>query len=188
MSMTLLFGSMFAGISILFDRQFGFLKEIMVSPVDRTSIVIGRIFAGMTSGVIQAFFILLISILMGVRVTNPMGLVLSIPFILVIAISFVGLGISLASRIEDMHGFQMIMNFLVMPTFLLSGALFPVDKLPAWLAGITYLDPLTYGVDGLRGLIIGSSHLPIILDFGVLSAFCIAMIILATYLFSKTEV
>ncbi len=187
-SMTLLFGSMFAGVSILFDRQFGFLKEIMVAPVDRTSIVIGRIFAGMTSGVIQAFFILGISILMGVRVPNPIALLYSIPFILLIAMSFVGLGISLASKIEDMHGFQMIMNFLVMPTFLLSGALFPVDKLPAWLAGITYLDPLTYGVDGLRGLLIGSSHLPVIVDFAVLGAFCVAMILLATHLFNKTEV
>ncbi len=187
-SMTLLFGSMFAGVSILFDRQFGFLKEIMVAPVGRTSIVIGRIFAGMTSGVIQAFFILGISIFMGVRVPNPISLIYAIPFILVIAMSFVGLGISLASKIEDMHGFQMIMNFLVMPTFLLSGALFPLDKLPAWLAGISYLDPLTYGVDGLRGLIIGSSHLPIIVDFAVLGTFCSAMILLATYLFNKTEV
>ena len=187
-SMTLLFGSMFAGISILFDRQFGFLKEIMVSPVDRTSIVIGRIFAGMTSGVIQAFLILGISILLGVRIANPIGLLVSVVFVLLIAISFVGLGISIASRIEDMHGFQMIMNFLVMPTFLLSGALFPLDKLPPWLAAISYLDPLTYGVDGLRGLIIGTSHLPIIMDFAILGTFCIAMVALATQLFNKTEV
>ncbi len=187
-AMTLLFGSMFAGVSILFDRQFGFLKEIMVSPVDRTSIVIGRIFAGMTSGVIQAFFILAISILMGVRISNPLGLLASVAFILLIAVSFVGLGITIASRIEDMHGFQMIMNFLVMPTFLLSGALFPLDKLPVWLAFISYLDPLTYGVDGLRGLIIGTSHMPVILDFAILGCFCLAMIALATHMFNKTEV
>ena len=187
-AMTLLFGSMFAGISILFDRQFGFLKEIMVSPVGRTSIVIGRIFAGMTSGVVQAFFILVISIFMGVKVASPLGLLASVIFILLIAMSFVGLGISVASRIEDMHGFQMIMNFLIMPVFLLSGALFPLDRLPAWLAGITYLDPLTYGVDGLRGLIIGTSQLPLILDFAVLGVFCFSMILLATYMFNKTEV
>lgn len=187
-AMTLLFGSMFAGVSILFDRQFGFLKEIMVSPVDRTSIVVGRIFAGMTSGVFQAFFILAISILMGVRIANPIGLLASVVFILLIAMSFVGLGITVATRIEDMHGFQMIMNFIVMPTFLLSGALFPLDKLPPWLAGISYIDPLTYGVDGLRGLIIGTSHLPLIIDFAILSGFCVAMILLATYMFKKTEV
>jgi len=187
-AMTLLFGSMFAGVSILWDRQFGFLKEIMVAPVDRTSIVIGRIFAGMTTGVLQAFFILGISMLMGVRITNPLGILASIAFIVLIAMSFVGLGISLACKIEDMHGFQLIMNFLVMPTFLLSGALFPLDKLPAWLAAISYIDPLTYGVDGLRGLIIGTSHLPVLLDFGILSCFCIAMILLARYLFNRTEV
>ncbi len=186
--MTLLFSSMFAGVSILWDRQFGFLKEIMVTPVSRTSIVIGRIFAGMTSGVIQAFFILGISVLMGVRIANPLGILASVAFIVLIAMSFVGLGISLASRIEDMHGFQLIMNFLIMPTFLLSGALFPLDKLPAWLAGISYIDPLTYGVDGLRGLIIGTSHLPVVLDFCVLGCFCISMILLASHLFSKTEV
>jgi len=187
-AMALLFSSMFAGVSILWDRQFGFLKEIMVAPVERTSIVIGRIFAGMTSGVIQAFFILAISVLMGVRLADPINILASIVFIMLIAMSFVGLGISIASKIEDMHGFQLIMNFLVMPTFLLSGALFPLDKLPAWLTGISYFDPLTYGVDGLRGLIIGTSHLPVLLDFAILSGFCIAMIFLARHLFNKTEV
>jgi len=188
MAMTLLFGSMFAGVSILWDRQFGFLKEIMVAPVDRTSIVIGRIFAGMTTGILQAFFILGVSILMGVSITGPVGLLASVGFIFLIAIAFVGLGISVASKIEDMHGFQMIMNFIVMPTFLLSGALFPIDQLPAWLAGLSFLDPLTYGVDGLRGLIIGTSQLPVIVDFAILGCFCLAMIALATYLFRKTEV
>ena len=187
-AMGLLFSSMFAGVSILWDRQFGFLKEIMVAPVGRTSIVIGRIFAGMTSGVIQAFFILGISLLMGVRITSLPGLLASVAFIMLIAMSFVGLGISIASRIQDMHGFQLIMNFLVMPTFLLSGALFPLDRLPAWLAGLSYIDPLTYGVDGLRALITGTSHLPVLLDLGILGGFCLAMILLATYLFKKTEV
>ncbi|MBN2043328.1 MAG: ABC transporter permease [Candidatus Aenigmarchaeota archaeon] len=187
-AMGLLFSSMFAGVSILWDRQFGFLKEIMVAPVDRTSIVIGRIFAGMTSGVIQAIFILCISLLMGVRIVNPLGLVASLAFIMLIAMSFVGLGISIASKIEDMHGFQLIMNFLIMPTFLLSGALFPLDRLPAWLAAISYLDPLTYGVDGLRSLIIGTSHFPVIVDLAVLGGFCLAMILMARHLFNKTEV
>jgi len=187
-AMTLLFGSMFAGISILFDRQFGFLKEIMVSPVDRVSIAIGRIFAGMSSGVIQASFILCISILLGVKIASVTGLLFSVVFIVLIAMSFVGLGICIASKMQDMHGFQMIMNFIIMLTFLLSGALFPVDRLPTWLASISYLDPLTYGVDGLRGLIIGSSHLPVSVDLIVLCVFCTGTILLATYLFNRTEV
>jgi len=186
--MGLLFSSMFAGISILWDRQFGFLKEIMVAPVSRTSIVIGRIFAGMTSGVIQAFVILGASLLLGVQFSSIIGVFASVVFIFLIAMSFVGVGISFASKMEDMQGFQLIMNFLIMPAFLLSGALFPLSGLPPWLATIAYLDPLTYGVDGLRGLIIGTSHFPIVLDLGVLAAFSLAMILLARYLFSKTEV
>jgi ABC-2 type transport system permease protein len=94
----------------------------------------------------------------------------------------------MASKMEDMHGFQLIMNFLIMPTFLLSGALFPLDKLPGWLAALAYIDPLTYGVDGLRGLITGISHLPVLLDLVVLAGFSLAMILLARHLFNKTEV
>ena len=188
MGMTLLFSSMFAGVSVLWDRQFGFLKEIMVAPVSRTSIVLGRVFAGMTTGVFQAFFILGVSVLMGVEITNIMGVLASVIFILLISMSFVGMGISFASRMRDMQGFQLIMNFLVFPIFMLSGAFFPLDNLPAWLATLSYIDPLTYGVDGLRGLITGVSHLPILLDFGVLAGFSVAMILLATYLFRKTEV
>jgi ABC-2 type transport system permease protein len=187
-AMGLLFSSMFSGISILWDRQFGFLKEIMVAPVGRTSIVVGRIFAGMTSGVIQALFILGISIALGVKIPNIFGLLASVIFILLIAVSFVGLGISFASKMQDMQGFQLIMNFIVFPTFLLSGALFPLDKLPSWLAALTYIDPLTYGVDGLRGLMTGVSHLPVLLDLGILAGFSLAMIMLATHLFNKTEV
>jgi ABC-2 type transport system permease protein len=187
-AMALLFSSMFAGVSILWDRQFGFLKEIMVAPVSRTSIVLGRMFAGMTIGIIQAFAILLISVLLGVRITSLEGVMASILFIILIAMSFVGVGISLASRMRDMHGFQLIMNFLIMPTFMLSGALFPLDNLPVWLAALSYINPLTYGVDGLRGLITGVSHLPVLIDLGILSAFCIFIISLARYLFNKTEV
>jgi len=109
-------------------------------------------------------------------------------FIVLIAMSFVGLGISFASKMEDMQGFQLIMNFIIFPAFLLSGALFPLASLPTWLAALSYLDPLTYGVDGLRGLLIGTSHLPVIMDLGILAAFCLAMILLARHLFNKTEV
>lgn len=187
-AMALLFSSMFAGVSILWDRQFGFLKEIMVAPVSRTSIVFGRMFAGMTTGVIQAFFILGISVLMGVQITSIPGVLTSVVFIMLISMSFVGIGISFASVMEDMHGFQLIMNFLIMPTFLLSGALFPLDNLPPWLAALSYLNPLSYGVDGLRGLITGISHLPALLDFVILAGFCVAIILLARHLFNRTEV
>lgn len=187
-AMVLLFSSMFAGISVIWDKQFGFLKEIMVAPVSRTSIVLGRILGGMSTGVIQGIAILLLSILLGFKAVSMPGLLLSLIFIVLISTAFVSVGLAFASRMEDMQGFQLIMNLFIMPVFLLSGALFPLDNLPAWLAGLSYINPLTYGVDGLRGLLIGVSHFPLIADFIVLFGFCIAMILVGTYLFSKTEI
>lgn len=187
-AMVLLFSSMFAGISVLWDRQFGFLKEIMVAPVSRTSIVLGRVAAGITTGILQAVAILLLSIVMGFSVASAAGVLLSLVFIILISSSFVALGLAFASRMEDMQGFQIIMNFFIMPVFLLSGALFPLNNLPAWLAALSYINPLTYGVDGLRSSLIGIAQLPLPLDFGVLLAFCMVMIGLGTYLFSKTEI
>ena len=126
-AMTLLFSSMFAGISVLWDKEFGFLKEILVAPVSRVSIVLGKVSAGMTTGVIQAFIILGISMLLGVEITGIAGVLASVIFILLISMSFVSLGIAFASRMRDMQGFQIIMNFLIMPIWILSGAFFPRD-------------------------------------------------------------
>jgi len=187
-AMTLLFSSMFAGISILWDRQFGFLKEILVAPVSRFSIIIGRVLAGMTTGVIQAMVVLAISLLLGVPIYNVFGVLISFVFILLISMSFVSLGIAFASRMNDMQGFQLIMNFIIFPVWMLSGAFFPLDGVPGWLLTLSYLDPLTYGVDGLRLSLIGVSHFPWILSVGVLAVFSVVMISLGAYLFSKTEV
>jgi len=187
-AMTLLFSSMFSGISVIWDRQFGFMKEILVSPIRRVSIVSGKVLAGMTTGVIQAIIILGISLLLGVKITSISGVLFSFVFILLISMSFVSLGIAFASRMQDMHGFQMIMNFLIMPIWLLSGAFFPLNGLPSWLLTLSYLDPLTYGVDGLRSSLIGVSQIPLFINIGVLVGFSVAMIILSSYLFSKTEV
>ena len=187
--MVLLFSSMFAGISVLWDKQFGFLKEIMVAPVSRVSIVLGRIVAGITTGMIQAVLILMIAVLfLGVHMPDIPGLFYLLAFIVLISVSFVGLGISFASRMRDMHGFQLIMNFLIMPLFLLSGAFFTITSLPGWLSALAHINPLMYGVDGLRTALIGFGQLPIIIDFAVLLAFAVAMISLGTYLFKKTEI
>lgn len=186
--MVLLFSSMFAGISVIYDRQFGFLKEIMVAPVSRTSIVLGRIAAGITTGVFQAVAILLLSMLMGFDVLSPGGVLVSLVFIVLISTAFVATGISFASRMEDMHGFQLIMNFFIMPVFLLSGALFPLSNLPGFLVMLSYINPMTYGVDGLRSSLIGVAHLPLLLSFGVLLGFSLVMVGIGTYLFSKTEI
>lgn len=186
--MTLLFSSIFAGLSILWDRQFGFLKEIMVAPVPRFSLVLGRIAGGMTTTILQALSILLIAHLFGFRVKSLVGFLLSLIFMGLVGVGFVGMGVAFASKMEDMHGFQLVMNFIIIPIFFLSGALFPLEGLPSWLSSLMYLDPLTYGVDGLRKALLGVSHFPILLNFTVLIAFCLGMLCLGAYFFSHCEV
>ncbi len=185
--MTMLFTSMFAGISVLWDREFGFLKEIMVAPVNRISIVIGRIVGGATTSVLQGCLILGISILMGFKISGISAFLLSVVFMLLISSTFIGLGLIFASKMRDIHGFSLIMNFVIFPIFFLSGALYPLKNLPVWIQYLSYLDPLTYGVDGLRGVLIHVSSFSILFDFAVLVGFSIVMIFLGAYFFEKSE-
>ena len=186
--MTLLFDSLGSGLSIIWDKQFGFLKEILVAPVDRLSIVAGKILGGVTTALIQGILILLISLVIGVKITGFVGFLSAMVFMILIAVSFVCLGLIFASKMEDMHGFQLITRLFAFPVFLLSGAFFPLDNLPVWLQYLTYMNPLTYGVDGLRHSLIGITQFSVTLDLLVLVCFCTLMIILSTYLFSGIEV
>jgi ABC-2 type transport system permease protein len=185
--MGMLFTSMFAGISVLWDREFGFLKEIMVAPVNRVSIVLGRIAGGTTTALVQGVLLLLISLFMGFRIAGILPFLLSVVFMILIATTFIGLGLIFASRMRDMQGFSLIMNFVIFPLFFLSGALFPVDNLPELIRYISYIDPLTYGVDGMRGVLIGVSSLPIIYNFAISISFSLFMIFLGAYFFEKSE-
>ena len=186
--MVILFTSIFAGISVIWDRQFGFLKEIMVSPVNRLSIMLGRTIGGVTVSIFQGLLIFGISLLIGFSVTNISGILFTLIYMFLISTIFVSIGTSFASKMQDMQGFQLIMNFFIFPIFLLSGALFPLSALPSWLLAITYINPLTYGVDGIRGSLIGINHFPLLVDAGVLLAFSVAFVALGSYLFGKTEV
>ena len=186
--MTLLFSSTFAGLSVLWDREFGFLKEIMVAPVSRLAIVLGRTAGGVTTAIIQAMIILLSGIILGMKAPGLLGLLLSLVFMVLIASTFIGLGLAFASKMKDMSGFSLIMNFLIFPLFFLSGALFPLDRFPPAIRFLSYLNPLTYGVDGLRYSLIGVSTFPPALDFIVLAVSCAAMLGLGAYLFETSEV
>ena len=186
--MTLLFSATFAGLSVLWDREFGFLKEIMVSPVSRIAIVLGRTAGGLTTGILQAIIILLSGILLGMKVPSLEGFLLSLVFMILIAATFIGLGLAFASKMEDMSGFSLIMNFLIFPLFFLSGALFPLERFPAAIKVLAYVNPLTYGVDGLRYCLIGVSAFSPVTDFAVLGIGCLAMLFLGAYLFETTEV
>jgi len=186
LSMVLLFASVFSGVIVIVDRQFGFLKETLVAPVKRTSIVIGKALGGATAAVFQGVIILGIALLLGVNISFA-NILLAFLLMLLISFGFVALGIAIASVMEDMHGFQLIMNFMIMPMFFLSGALFPLDTAPDVIQYISYVDPLTYAVEALRYLLMGSSIMPISLSISVLAAFSIIFTVVAAYLFGRIE-
>jgi ABC-2 type transport system permease protein len=188
LGMTMLFSSMSAGISVLWDKEFGFLKEIMVAPVRRSAIILGRIAGGVTTALIQGVLILILSLFLGFKIANFSGFILALFFMLLIGIGFIGFGVAIASKMEDTQGFSLIMQFIVFPIFLLSGAFFPVANFPGWIRSIAYLDPLTYGVDGLRSSLIRFSQFPLTLDLIILLIFGALMIALGSWLFSKTEI
>lgn len=188
--MTMLFSSMFAGISVLWDKEFGFLKEVMVAPVSRLSIVLGRTAGGSTVSVMQGMLILALSTLLGFNIRGVIPVILAVLFMGLISFTFIGLGLIFASRMRDLQGFSLIVNFVMFPIFLLSGALFPVKALPPWLIPVCYANPLTYGVDGLRGALVGAeaSGFSITLNLFLISAISIGMICAGSYLFESTEV
>jgi len=188
-AMSILFLSVFNGIEVIWDRQFGFLKETMVAPVPRWEIMLGRTLGGATVAVMQGIIVFLLSLLVGFKpVFELWHLVLAFVFMFLIALLFTALGTAIASVLEDMHGFQLISNFLVMPLFFLSGALFPLDNLPKVISIITAFDPLSYGVDGLRGTLANASHYGLIPDFLLLSIIVLIFISIGSYLFSKIQV
>lgn len=187
-AMTILFTAMFGGIEIIWDRQFGFLKETLVAPVSRMKIMIGRSLGGATVAVLQGFVVLLISLLIGFRPNNYWYLPLALVFMFLIALLFNALGTAIASKLEDMQGFQLIMNFLIMPIFFISGALFPIDGMPKVIEILARLNPLTYGVDGLRETLVGVSHLGIGLDLAVMVLVTAVIGLIGSYLFSKIEI
>lgn len=190
--MSILFSSIFSGISVIWDRQFGFMKEILVTPVSRTSIVLGKIAGSATISLVNGMVVLLLTLIMGaipIASITVLHLGVALVFMALIAAAFVSIGLIIASVLNNTEGFQLIMNLLVMPMFFISGAVFPLDKVPSWLSGLSLLDPLRYGVDGLRGVFLGqaAASFPIALDLGILSAFCLVMVAIATYTFSKMK-
>ena len=186
--MTVLFSAIFSGVALLWDRQFGFLKETLVAPVPRVYIMLGRTSGAATVAMIQGTLVTIVCLIAGFRPANLALVPVAIIFLALIALVFSALGTAVGSMLKDMQGFQMVMNFLVMPLFFLSGAMYPLDGLPVALAVITKLDPLAYGVDGLRTSLIAQSHFGAPLDASVLVCLAVAFILLGAWRFSKIEV
>ena len=187
-AMGILFTAVFSGVEIIWDRQFGFLKETLVAPVSRFKIMLGRTLGGATVAMIQGLIIFVLSLLIGSEIPDWRLLPLAFVFMFLIAVIFTALGTAIGSLLEDMQGFQLIVNFLIMPLFFLSGALFPLDSLPSSISWIFKINPLSYGVDGLRGAITGVSHFGMGFDFFILCICSVGLIALGGYLFSKIEV
>jgi ABC-2 type transport system permease protein len=187
-SMTVLFSAMFSGIALLWDRQFGFLKETLVAPVPRLHIMIGRTAGAATTAMLQGLLVAVVCVLAGFRPVSLTLLPLALGFLALIALVFAGFATTIGSSLKDMQGFQMVMNFLVLPIFFLSGSLFPLQNLPAALSILTRIDPLSYGVDGLRSALIGQVHFGIGTDAAVLGVLAAITVGLGAWRFSRIEV
>lgn len=186
--MSIIFTAIFSGIEIIWDRQFGFLKEILVAPVPRFNVMIGRTLGGATVATLQGLIVMLISMLFGFHPEHWLALIPAVGIMFLMALLFTSLGTMVASLLTDMQGFQLIMNFLVMPLFFLSGALFPLQGLPPALAIIARLDPLSYGIDALRALLIGAGHYGIGIDVAALGAITAVFLLLGSYFFRKIQI
>ncbi len=194
-AMSLLFASVFSGVSVIFDRQFGFFKEMLVAPVSRTSIISGKIFGGALTASIQGFLILVISTLLGAYVIDfrfALGVFGAVGVMLLITAGFVGLGVAIGSALTDFHAFQLITTFVMWPLFMLSGVFFPIETAPLPLQIVMLGDPLFYGVELLRFCLVGTIT-PILGPFGlfialgVIVGFTLAMIAVGTVLFARAE-
>ncbi|MFA5101874.1 MAG: ABC transporter permease [Candidatus Thermoplasmatota archaeon] len=189
-AMTILLSSMFTGVSVLWDRQSGFLQEVLVAPVSRLSIVIGRTVGGATVALFQGFIIMFIALAMGVPIVNLQGLLLTILIMVLLSFTAVGFGLILASKMRDFEGFQSIMSLILMPLMFLSSAFYPVNEsLPGWLQILSYGNPLFYMIDGIRGSLTGVNNvLHPLVDLGIILVLCIVIMGLGTYFFNKSEV
>ena len=183
----ILFGASFAGMSTLSDREVGFLKEILVAPINRTSIVLGRIAGGSTTALVQALLILLLSVPLGFRIADPLVALAAPVVLLLIAVTFVGFGVALASQFSDSEGFGLVVQFVIFPLFFLSGAIYPIASLPEPVRLVALLNPLTYGVDGLRAALIGASTYPLAADLGALVASSAITVAVGASLFERIE-
>jgi ABC-2 type transport system permease protein len=187
-TMGILFTAVFSGIEIVFDRQFGFLRETLVAPVSRLEIVLGRTLGAATVALIQGSIVFLVCLAAGFRPVHPLLLPLALLFMALIAVMCTAIGTVFGSVLQDMQGFQLIMNFIVLPLFFFSSALFPLPDLPGAVRLAVRLNPLSYGVDGLRGALSGGFAFGAAIDVVVVATLAAILLAIGAYLFSKIEV
>lgn len=183
--MSLIFSSLQSATSIIWDREFGFLREVMVAPMSRGAVVVGKVLGGSTQATVQGLITLLFAPLVGVYPT-PVQVLRIVLLMLLISSSLTSLGILIASRMTSFEGFGAISNFVVMPMYFLSGSIYPLTNLPLWLKALTTINPLSYGVDAMRGQIIHIYHFSLLTDVLAIAGFGAVMLTLAIPLFSRS--
>jgi len=189
-----LFSSVFFGVYIVWDRKIDFLKEVLVAPITRTSVFLGKMIGGATDSLVQSLILLVLGAVLSRAGWIP-GLHLNaekiVGALLVLSLttaSLVSVGLIIGSWMDSPEGFQLVSSFVLFPTFFLSGALFPIDRLPGWLHWFVLADPLTYSVDALRAVILGASHFPVAVDIGVLAGFLVAVVAIGSWAFKRMTV
>ena len=196
LTMTVLFTSVFSAVSIVWDREFGFLKEVMVAPVSRVAVALGKVAGGSTVSLFQGLIVLLLAPVLGVDLSVSQ-LVTLIGLMVLLAIMMTALGILIAARQTSMEGFHMMMNFVLLPMFFLSGAFFPLRGVPIWMELLSKLDPVTYGVDPLRQVSLRAlvpaelMHTialnPLTYNVIIMAAFSVLFLIPAVWLFGRQK-
>ncbi|MBN1280104.1 MAG: ABC transporter permease [Candidatus Thermoplasmatota archaeon] len=188
-AMAILFSSMFTGVSVLWDRQFGFLQEVLVAPISRLSIVIGRTLGGATVALFQGSLILVIALALGLPIVNVGNIILTVVIMVELSFTAVGFGLIIASKMQDFEGFMSIMNLILMPLLFLSSAFFPIsESLPVWLRTLSFANPLFYMIDGIRGSLTGMNNvLDPLVDLAIITFLCVTVMGLGSYLFNKSE-
>ena len=186
LAMTVIFTALFNGAYMVWDKKIDFLKEVLIAPPSRTTIFVGKMAGGMTDALMQAYILLFIGIFLGIPYT-PVSIVLSMLILVILAAGLVSIGLIIGSFMESPEGYGIISSFIIYPLFLLSGALYPLDKLPKWLKILTHVDPATYAVDALRHVIIGSSSMPLTSDIAVVLCFDAALILIGSWAFNRMK-
>jgi ABC-2 type transport system permease protein len=186
LSMSLLMTAIFYGVYIIWDRKLDFLKEVLVAPVSRSSVFLGKMLGGCTDVMLQSIILLILGVFIGMPIT-PTVFLYSLLILFVISVAMVSLGLVMGSNLTNQEAFGLVMNFVVWPLFFFSGALFPLSNLPPWLLVIAQINPLTYGVDALRGAILGVQEFSMLKDFSVLIVFSLAMMLIGVISFGRMQ-
>jgi ABC-2 type transport system permease protein len=184
---TILFTSIFWGANIIFDKQFGFLKETLVAPVSRITVMLGGALGGATIGVIQGIALFFIALIFGFHPYSCLGVFTAVGFMIMLALAMVSFSSAIGATVNDMPSFMAATNFLVVPLFFLSGSMYPLDNIPGIMKVIASINPLSYAIDAMRSSLINQSHFGVATDFMVMAGTLILLFAFSVYRFKRIE-